>query len=134
MRTNNGWTRIVGTILMAVFLFTSAAAAGAAGEPGSQEVQKVRIPRTAEEHRAMAQSYRMKVIAYEREAEAHRLMCEEYKFESSLPKDPRVAGPSLMEAQKQCERYARDTTDLVENARALAEYHEAQAKALDGRP
>ncbi len=121
MRTNNGWARIVGTILMTVFLSASPA-----------EVYAARIPKTAQEHRAMAQSYRLKAIAYEQEAETHRLMCEEYKFEVAIPGNHPAAGPSLMEAQKQCERYARDTTDLVENARELAEYHTAQAKALDG--
>ncbi|GEM_PF-3329717 len=121
MRTNNAGARSAGAILVAVFLFASAAA-----------VCADRIPRTAEEHRAMAQSYRMKVVAYEREAETHRLMCEEYKFESSIPKNRPASGPSLMAAQKQCERYARNTADLVETARALSEYHTARAKTLDG--
>ncbi len=131
MRTNSARARIVKAILMAVFLFASTAEVYAAGDPGSQEALKVRIPQTAEEHLAMAQSYRLKAVAYEREAETHRLMCEEYKFKSSIPKNPRVAGSSLMEAQKHCERYVSDATDLAENARELAEYHIAQAKALD---
>ncbi len=118
---------------MTVFLFASPVAVCAAGERGSQEVLKVKIPKTAEEHLAMAQSYRLKAIAYEREAETHRLMCEEYRFKSSIPKNPKAAGPSLMEVQKRCERYVRDTTDLAENARGLAEYHAAQAKALNGQ-
>lgn len=119
MRTNSAWVRSAGTVLATVFLFASAA-----------DVYAVRIPRTAEEHRAMAKSYRMKAMNYEREAKAHLLMCEEYKFEISIPKDPKAAGPSLMEAQKQCERYALDTASLVEDARERAEYHTAQAKAL----
>ncbi len=122
MRTNNARARTAGTILMAVFLFASAA-----------EARAVRIPKTAEEHRAMAQSYRMKAVSYEREAETHRLMCEEYKFESSIPANQPASGPSLMAAQKQCERYARDTTGLVESARERSEYHRAQAKALSGQ-
>jgi len=122
MRTNNARARSVGTILMTVLLFASASAVYAA-----------KIPRTAEEHRAMAKSYRMKAMNYEREAETHRLMCEEYGFQISIPKN-QAAGPSLIAAQKQCERYAHDTTGLVEDARERAEYHTAQAKALDGRP
>lgn len=117
---------------VAVFLLVSAVGAYAAsGAPGSREVQKVRIPQTASEHRAMAESYRAKAIAYQTETETHRLMCEEYKFKVAMPATPMETGPSLMQAQKQCERYARDTTDLVENARELAVYHEARAKALE---
>lgn len=81
----------------------------------------------------MAQSYRAKAIAYKQESEEHRQMCEEYKFKVAIPENPGAAGPSLMEAQKRCERYAQDTTDLVENALELANYHEAQAKALSGQ-
>ena len=134
MRTNNAWTRIVGTILMTVFLFAFPAAYTLAGEPGSQEMQKVRIPQTAEEHRAMAQSYRMKAMNYERDAETHRLMCEGYKFKVSIPENPMVAGPSLREAQRDCERYMQDAKKLAESARELSEYHTAQAKALEGHP
>ncbi len=133
MRTNNAWTRIIGTILMTVFLSASAAAVYAAGEPGSQEVQKViRIPRTAEEHRAMAESYRLKAIAYEQEAQTHRLICEEYKFKGFMPMQP-MSGHSMKQVQERCERYVRDATDLAENARELAEYHAEQAKRLSGR-
>ncbi len=118
---------------MTVFLFASAAAVYAAGEPGSPEVQKGGIPRTAEEHRAMAQSYRMKAMDYERDAETHRLMCEGYKFKVSIPENPMVAGPSLREAQRDCERYMHDAKELAESARSLSEYHTAQAKALSGQ-
>ncbi len=114
---------------MTLFLVASATAVYAA----RGEVPKVRIPQTAGEHRAMAESYRLKAIAYEREAQTHQLMCEEYKFRISIPKNQLAAGPSVMEAQKHCERYVRDTTDLAENARELAQYHTAQAKALRGQ-
>lgn len=80
----------------------------------------------------MAKSYRLKALGYEQDAKEHRLMCEEYQFEISIPKNPPAAGPSLMMAQKHCELYMRDTEDLAENARELAEYHEAQAKELSG--
>ncbi len=81
----------------------------------------------------MAKSYRLKAMNYERDAKEHRLMCEEYQFEISIPRNPVVAGPSVMEVQKHCERYLRDTTALAENARELAQYHTAQAKALSGQ-
>ncbi len=65
--------RISGALKVAVFLLVSVAGVYAAsGGPGSQEVQKVKIPQTAAEHRAMAESYRAKAVAYEREAEDHR--------------------------------------------------------------
>ena len=120
---------------MSVFLFASAASVSAAVmEPGSQEVQKVRIPRTAEEHRAMAQSYRMKAMNDERDAEPHRLMCEWYAFKVATPENPMMAGPSLRDAQRDCEHYMQDAKKLAESARELSEYHTAQAKALEGHP
>lgn len=52
---------------------------------------------------------------------------------TTIPKNPQLAGLSRMGAQKRCERYVRGAMDLAENARGLAEYHTAQAKALSGR-
>ncbi len=110
-------TKVVGMVVAAVFLSAAAAGAYAAGE-------------TAEGHLALAKGYRLKAIAYERESEPHRLICEEYQFKTDVPRSQREAGPSLMQAQKNCGRDMRDTASLVEEARELAEYHTARAKAL----
>ena len=126
--------RKIGAILLAVFLCASAAAADAAGEPGSQEAQEARIPRTAEEHRAMAQVYRTKAANYERDSEEHRLMCDGYKFKVSIPGSAMAAGPSMREAQRDCARYMHDAKELADSAKSLAEYHTARAKELEGHP
>ncbi len=137
MGINKMRLRIVGMFLLAIFLFAFPVSVGAAGKAGSREaVRKTLLPQTAEEHRAMAKSYRAKAITYKQEAEDHRQMCEEYKFEVAIPSNTNTTGgtgPSLMEMQKKCERYSEDSTDLVDNALELAAYHEAQADALSGQ-
>ncbi len=123
---------------MTVFLFAFAAVVCVIGEPGSQEMPKGRIPRTAREHRAMAQSYRMKAMNDERDAEPRRLMCEGSQFtvsiaENPIPENPMVAGSSLRGARRDCERYMHDAKARAERARVLAGYHTAQASALSGQ-
>lgn len=130
---NRARVRIVWTALAVAFVFASAVAVCAARETGSQELPKVKIPKTATEHRAMAENYRLKAIANEQDAQTHRLMCEEYKFEVSVPQDSKTVRPSLAQAQKRCERYVVYTTGLAQNARELARYHVEQARALDGQ-
>ncbi len=133
MSIHNVWMKRIGTIVMTAFLFVSAPTGYVVGASGSQEVSKVSMPRTAEEHRAMAQRYRLRATDYQRDAEKHQAMCDGYGFEVSIPENPMVAGASMMEAKKYCDRYVRDTMDFARNARELAAYHTARANTLSGQ-
>lgn len=134
MRRANGWmgnmrSGISAAALAAVLSFLPGGPLHAAEEGRSEELAQAKIPETAEEHQAMAQSYRIKAANYRREAEAHQKMLDEYKFKVVAP----GKGPSHKEAQRHCERYMRDARRLAEEAGNLADYHASQAKALQGR-
>jgi hypothetical protein len=87
--------------------------------------QEVQLPRTAEEHAAMAKSYEEKAALWRGEAAHHREMAEAYKKYSKSRINPAVA-----KMEKHCMTIVKDAEKLAADAEESARYHRLRAKEI----
>jgi hypothetical protein len=112
---------VVGSIMSGGYVFAAEEGAG------------IKIPETASEHLAMAQSYREKVETYRQEVETHQHMLAAYKRRVAVnPKSP-GENPWLKNMRKHCERYITEARQLAAEAQKFADYHELRGKELQGQ-
>lgn len=90
------------------------------------------IPKTAEAHKAISDSYKQKAATYRQEAEMHRNMLVDYKKAA-------VAGPKGSEnpwvktMRQHCETYITDAEKLAADADKFTEFHAMRAKEMQGK-
>lgn len=89
------------------------------------------MPQTADEHSAMAESYKQKAANYRQDAEMHRQMLAEYKKGAARPKQGENAWVTKMRLH--CEKYIVDAERLVTDADEFAKFHTMRAKELRGQ-
>jgi hypothetical protein len=117
--------RIVMAMLVGTALMLSANPALAA-DP-TREDRAMKLPESAADHLAMAESYEERVEAWRKEAADHRAMAEAYK-------KARPAGDSdAATMQKHCRKIADDAEKLASDAEDTAKYHRLRAKEMQGK-
>ncbi len=110
-----------------------AALIGTLTSGGALFAAEVKIPETASDHLAMAQSYREKVKTYLQEVDTHQQMLEAYKKRVMVnPKAP-MENPWLKKMRKHCQGYITDARRLAAEAQKFADYHELRGKELQGQ-
>ena len=123
-----GVRRGVGNGLLVVMALVGALASGE-----SLVAAEVKIPETASEHLAMAQSYREKVKMYLNEVETHQQMLEAYKKRVPVNPKAQMENPWIKKMRKHCERYIAEARSLAAEAQEFAKYHELRGKELQGQ-
>ena len=114
-------------------LLVVAALIGTLTSGGALFAAEVKIPETASDHLAMAQSYREKVKTYLQEVDTHQQMLEAYKKRVMVnPKAP-MENPWLKKMRKHCQGYITDARRLAAEAQKFADYHELRGKELQGQ-
>ena len=121
---------IVGIMVVALASGGVVFAAETAGQPGGMSVK---IPETAQEHLAMAASYREKVKTYLQEVETHQQMLEAYRYKVVATPKSIYENPWLKKMRKHCEAYIADARRLAAAAQKFADYHELRGKELQGQ-
>lgn len=94
---------------------------------------EVKIPESAQEHLAMAASYREKVKTYLQEVETHQQMLEAYRRKVVVNPRSQYENPWLKKMRKHCERYITEARQLAAEAQKFADYHELMGKELQGQ-
>lgn len=103
------------------------------GSAKAAETSEITVPKTAQEHLAMAERYKDKVSQYRVEAAFHRKMLEDYKRGvATNPKSP-SENPWIKEMRLHCEKYIKDADNLAGEALKFSEYHLMRAKELQGQ-
>lgn len=93
-----------------------------------------KVPRTPEEHLALADRYTRKAVEYRAEAKEHRQMLVDYQQETSMP--PNKSGrelPWVAKMRNHCEGYVNKAEELAGEAERFAEFHRMRAKELQGQ-
>ena len=127
--------------LIAGGIFVGLAAPAMAQTPSKEASAKaepaktVKAPETAQEHLAMAETYRKKAAMYRGEAATHRQMLETYKRQVAVPTDQKVPveNPWIKKMRVHCESYIRDAESLATEAEAFAEFHTLRAHETQGK-
>jgi hypothetical protein len=94
---------------------------------------QVKVPVTAADHLALANSYQDKAAEYRKVVAEHKEMADAYK--KSVPKTQKVAGenPWAKKMEEHCRAIAADAEKLAVDAEKAAEYHTFRAKELQGK-
>jgi hypothetical protein len=118
-------------LLLALPTLGRSAAAGEPNEP-TQSAESAELPRTADDHLALASAYREKTAAYKREAATHRQMAEAYK-RSHPDLKGHGRNPWTVKMEKHCQAIARAAAELAAETEKAAEYHTLRARELHGQ-
>lgn len=98
--------------------------AGYAADPTREEMRRVvKVPETAADHLALAQSYGERATEWRQEAAYHRQMAAAYKKSHPDSKDSATM-------EKHCAKIAKDAEKLAEDAQTMADYHQLRAREL----
>jgi hypothetical protein len=130
---------VAGIPVVAIVMFAAFSAAYAADPPqtapvapsASMAAGMKMMPQTAEEHSAMAESYKQKAANYRQDAEMHRQMLAEYKKGAVHLKQGE--NPWVTKMRLHCEKYIVDADRLVADADEFAQFHTMRAKELRGQ-
>jgi hypothetical protein len=99
----------------------------------SMQVQEMKAPQTAQEHRERAEQYQKKAAEYRKEAEAHRKMLADYsKTVARNPKDT-AENAYIKKMRLHCEKYIKAAEALAQEADEMAKYHTMRAKEMEGK-
>lgn len=102
-------------------------------QAGNVAGQEVKVPQTAEEHRARAEHYRRKAAEYREEVTAHKKMLADYsKHVARNPKDP-IENAYIRKMRLHCGKYIEAAETLALEAEEMAKYHAQRAKELEGK-
>lgn len=100
---------------------------------GMYQVQELKAPHTAQEHREHAEQYQKKAAEYRKEAEAHRKMLADYsKTVARNPKDPNE-NAYIKKMRLHCEKYSKAAEALALEADEMAKFHTMRAKEVEGK-
>jgi hypothetical protein len=90
---------------------------------------------TADEHLALADTYRKQTAVYREEAAAHRQMLETYKKRVAVPSDARsgIENAWVKKMRLHCEEYIRDADKLAVDTEKFADFHTMRAAELQGK-
>jgi hypothetical protein len=133
-KTNNALVLSVGSLL-ALGLFSPAAAATTSTETTTTTTATAKPADSAGDHLALAEDYRKKTAAYREDATMHRQMLETYKKRVSIPADARspVENSYVKKMRLHCEAYVRDADKLAADSEKFAEFHTMRAAELQGK-
>ncbi len=94
--------------------------------------EDMKVPQTAAEHQATAQTYKDQAASYKKSAEEHRQMAAEY---AKLHPDFKggVKNPWNEKMAKHCEKLMKDFEQLAADASEAASFHSMRAKELQGK-
>jgi hypothetical protein len=106
-------------------------AVSAEGQTQSDVAGMMKMPQTAEEHSAVAESYKQKAAKYRQDAETHRHMLAEYKKGAVHLKQGE--NPWVKKMRLHCEAYIADAERLAADADDFAKFHTMRAKELQGQ-
>jgi hypothetical protein len=100
-------------------------------EQNRSESTEIKIPKTAQDHRELAEKYSSMATAYRQEAEEHRKMKEQYqKKVARNPKDPE--GLRMRKMRMHCDNIIRHAEAIAYEAERIAEYHKLRAREIEG--
>ena len=101
----------------------------------SEAASAVKVPDTAEEHLAVADTYRQKAAAFRADAASHRQMLDAYKKQVAVPTDQKAAleNPWVKKMRTHCEAYIRAAESLASEAETFAEFHRLRAGEAQGK-
>jgi hypothetical protein len=117
---------IVTTMLAGCTAVLLSASPALAADP-TREDRAMKLPESAADHVALAESYEGKVASWRKEAADHRAMAEAYK--KLYPSGH--ADAATME--RHCRKVAADADKLATDAEDLAKYHRVLAKQMQGK-
>lgn len=113
-------------------IFASPQIAVAADTQMQSEIASMKtMPQTADEHSAMAESYKQKAANYRQDAEVHRKMLADYKKGAVHLKQGE--NPWVTKMRLHCEKYIVDAERLAADADEFAKFHTMRAKELQGQ-
>ncbi len=90
-----------------------------------------KVPETAEDHLALAKSYKEKAAGYKKEAEYHQQMLEATKKRAPAAKGAQNAWVAKMD--KHCMAIVKSATKMASDNEKAAEFHEMRAKEMHGK-
>lgn len=93
----------------------------------------MKLPSTAEEHDAMAETYRKKAASYREEVAFHRKMFADYKARVAVIPKSSMENPFIRNMREHCEVFIKDAERLAVDADKFAEYHHLRAEELRGK-
>jgi hypothetical protein len=94
--------------------------------------EEAKVPKTADEHAALAKRYEEKVAEFQNEAKYHREMAAAYKNLSPAFKNE-ISRPDVLKMEKHCMAIVKDAEKLATDAEESAKYHRLRAKELEGK-
>lgn len=129
--------RINGTLLgfglLACSMFVAPQAAHAA-DPALKDhmASMAMMPKTADEHLTMSDSYNQKASGYRQDAEMHRSMLADYK-KGAVGGQKGSENPWVKTMRLHCETYIKDAEKLATDADKFTEFHAMRAKEMQGK-
>lgn len=99
----------------------------------SARADDAKLPKTAEDHVALAKRYEDKAAEYRQEAAYHRDMAAAYRAYLPEFRNHPIRGEEPEKMQKHCMAIMKDTEKLATEAEAAAKYHRLRAKEMAGK-
>jgi hypothetical protein len=101
----------------------------------SEAASAVKVPETAQEHLAVADTYRQKAATFRSDAASHRQMLDAYKKQVAVPTDHKAAveNPWVKKMRSHCESYIRAAESMASEAETLSEFHRLRAHEAQGK-
>lgn len=126
--------RMMRTLFAALALLAGSAANAQATKQqaatSSDEARALaKLPRTVEDHTAMAKEYQEKAEQYRKEAQYHREMAAAYKASHPDMKGG-VRNADAVKMEKHCMTIVKDAEKLAADAEWSAKYHAERAKEM----
>lgn len=131
MKTMTSWLLGASLLAMGAFAFPQIAASADVPMQGDMASMKM-MPQTADEHSAMAESYKTKAAGYRQDAEMHRQMLADYK-KGAVPGQKGGENPWVTKERRHCEKYIKDANNLAADADQFAQFHAMRAKEIQGQ-
>lgn len=123
---------LLATGLLVLALAAPSGGVAARAEETGGSAFEVKVPQTAAEHLAMAETYKKKAADYRKDAESHREMLADYKKGVAISsKGPE--NPWLKRMRVHCEGFINDAERLAKEADAFADYHTKRGQELQGK-
>lgn len=131
MKKING--TLLGFGLLACTMFVAPQAAHAA-DPALKDhmASMAMMPKTADEHLTMSDSYKQKASGYRQDAEMHRSMLADYK-KGAVGGQKGSENPWVKTMRLHCETYIKDAEKLATDADKFTEFHAMRAKEMQGK-
>lgn len=99
----------------------------------SARAEDAKVPKTADEHAALAKRYEEKAAEYRKEAAYHRDMAAAYRTYLPEFRGHPLPGDEPEKMQKHCIAIMKDAEKLATEAEEAAKYHRLRAKETQGK-